>query len=106
MACTSLPRYTNTPGEYRPSPSPQASPPQYVYVPAPAGKPSPVASPVFELGENLYEEELRSISDRVNNECARRNLSDLACIELSQREIRQASVAQWRRDGKTWIVRN
>jgi hypothetical protein len=107
-ACTSSPRQTNTADDYwktRPSTSPQSSSTPYVYA-TPAGKPSPPASPAFELGENLREEELKSISDRVNNECARRNLSDLACIELSHREIRKASVAQWQRDGKTWIIRN
>jgi hypothetical protein len=64
------------------------------------------AKPDFDLGENLTYDELKAISDRVMAEKARRKLSDRAALELSNKEIRRASMARWQRDGKTWIIRD
>jgi hypothetical protein len=64
------------------------------------------SKPDFDLGENLTYEELKAISDRVLAEKAHRGLSDMAALELSNREIRKASIARWRQDHKTWIIRD
>jgi hypothetical protein len=79
----------------------------------PVMQPSPIAlpsidptKPDFDLAENLTYEELKDISDRVRSECARRKLSDSACLTLSNQKLRAASIARWNADGKKWIIRD
>jgi hypothetical protein len=62
--------------------------------------------PDFDLAENLTYEELKDISDRVRAKCDRSKLSDLACMTLSNREMRAASIARWKADGEKWIIRD
>jgi|ERR1041385_1957777 hypothetical protein len=62
--------------------------------------------PNFDLAENLTYEELKDISDQVRTRCDGSKLSDLACLTLSNRELRAASIARWKADGKKWIIRD